>query len=109
MVTIVDAVLLLILFFSSYRSTTVVVDFSTKAFILGAVLCGAGAAMGIGISETKEEASLANVGIETGPEIALDRVKERPQMRERQLSQGAVVMLVGAPILIISFLMVPFY
>lgn len=77
--------------------------FGSTSFILGAVLAGIGALVGIGYGETIAEASTARMGVESGPEFMIDRTKEREGMRRRQLSDGFILALFALPFLLLGF------
>jgi len=70
-------------------------------FLEGAVIFGIGALFAAGISETKMASS-------TNPATSyvLSKIsKQREEHREKQISTGFMLMLVGAPLLVISLVM----
>lgn len=98
-ITLIDLVLLLILYMYSMGSSDFISTFSTNAFIVGGVITIVGMFISLGTGEMKEDLYTASMGVETGPDWAGDRTRERSEMRNRQLAESFWIMLVGLPIL----------
>ena len=71
--------------------------FGTLLFLEGAILVGIGAIIAAGYSENV----IAPVRSPSTPYIAEKISKDRTEFREKQISTGILLMLIGAPLIII--------
>jgi len=83
--------------------STDIETFGSILFIEAALIIGVGALIAAGYPENKEAAAQ---GSPRAPYVAEKISEQRVEFREKQISTGFLLMLVGAPLLIIPILLI---
>jgi hypothetical protein len=93
----------------TYLANSITELWSISLFALGGIFMLIGGLIGIGWAETKADTHTIKWGITIGPKYMIDRVKERPKIREKQISGGFFIFLYGAILMVLAIALIPFY